>query len=165
MDALSKDTTTKETRLADALLKFNPAVVTSLLHLMCGAIHIARPTWSKTSAPQGGALLYARLRYFDPVRRRAGLPEDVAALVSALSDTGTTVTLVNTHPFRARTVTLQAGGYGEHQFTGMTIGKDTTALNNNQVTLDLAPGSGAEIRFTHKRHVNAPTLTHPWDRS
>ncbi|MFP1132267.1 hypothetical protein [Asticcacaulis sp. W401b] len=165
MDALSKDTTTKDTRLADALLKFNPAVVTALLHLMCGAIHIARPTWSKTSPSQGGALLYARLRYFDPVRRRAGLPEDVAALVSALSDTATTLTLVNTHPFRPRRVTIQAGGYGEHQFTGMTLAQKTTALNTNQVTLDLAPGCGAEIHFTHQRHVNAPTLSHPWDRA
>ncbi|ESQ78407.1 hypothetical protein [Asticcacaulis sp. YBE204] len=164
MGDLAKDTTTKETRLADALLKFNPAEVTPLLHLMCGAIHIARPTWSKTSAPQGGALLYARLRYFDPVKKRAGIPEDVAALVSDLSDTATTVTLVNTHPFRARTVTIQAGGYGEHQFTSMAIDGKTSTLNANQVTLDLAPGCGTTIRFAHKRHVNAPSLTHPWDR-
>jgi hypothetical protein len=164
MDTLAKDTTTKETRLADALLKFNPATVTPLLHLMCGAIHIARPTWSKTSAPQGGALLYARLRYFDPVKRRAGIPEDVAALVSELTDTSTTLTLVNTHPFRARTVTIQAGGYGEHQFASMDVGGVKTAIEANQVTLELAPGSGAELRFDMRRHVNAPTLSHPWDR-
>ncbi|MDC7677219.1 hypothetical protein [Asticcacaulis machinosus] len=164
MDTLGKDTTTKETRLADALLKFNPATVTQLLHLMCGAIHIARPTWSKTSAPQGGALLYARLRYFDPVKRRAGIPEDVAALVSELTDTTTTVTLVNTHPFRARTVTIQAGGYGEHQFASMDVGATKTAIESNQVTLELAPGSGADVRFDMRRHVNAPTLSHPWDR-
>ncbi|UDF05005.1 hypothetical protein [Asticcacaulis sp. AND118] len=163
MEAVANDTTTRDTRLADAMLKFNPVTVTPLLHLMCGAIHIARPTWSKTSAPQGGALLYARLRYFDPVKRRAGIPEDVAALVSELSDTTTTVTLVNTHPFRARTVTIQAGGYGEHRFTGMTVNGETKPLNRNQVTLDLAPGSGATIRFDMQRHVNAPSLRHPWD--
>jgi hypothetical protein len=132
---------------------------------MCGAIHIARPTWSKTSPPQGGALMYARLRYFDPVRKRAGIPEDVAALVSELADDGTTVTLVNTHPFRKRTVTVQAGGYGEHQLTGMEIGGVTKPLDGNQVTLDIAPGCGATLRFRHKRHVNAPTLSFPWDRT
>ena len=45
-----------------------------------------------------GGLLNARLRYFDPERKRAGVPEDVAALVSELSDTRTTVTLVNLNP-------------------------------------------------------------------
>ncbi|ESQ91066.1 hypothetical protein ABAC460_07485 [Asticcacaulis sp. AC460] len=165
MSVLAKDTTTRETRLADALLKYNPATVTSLLHLMCGAIHIARPPWSKTSPAQGGALLYARLRYFDPVRKRAGIPEDVAALVSELSDVATTVTLVNTHPFRTRTVVIQAGGYGEHQFTGMMVGGVETVLNASHVTLDLAPGCGAEVRFSHRRHVNAPSLRMPWDRT
>ncbi len=165
MDGVAKDTTTKDTRLADAMLKFNPATVTPLLHLMCGAIHIARPTWSKSSPAQGGALMYARLRYFDPVRKRAGIPEDLAALVSELSDETTTVTLVNTHPFRTRTITIQAGGYGEHQLTGMEIGGVMKPLNSNQVTLEIVPGSGATIRLRHRRHANAPTLSFPWDRA
>lgn len=109
--------------------------------------------------------MYARLRYFDPIRKRAGIPEDVAALVSELADDGTTVTLINTHPFRKRTVTVQAGGYGEHKFTAMEIGGVTKPLDSNQVTLDIAPGSGATIRFSHERHVNAPTLSFPWDRA
>ena len=63
-----------------------------------------------------GGLLNARLRYFDPVRKRAGVPEDVAALVSELGDRRTVVTLVNVNPTTARTVVVQAGGYAEHQF-------------------------------------------------
>src|SRR5207302_8266857 len=42
-----------------------------------------------------GGLLNARLRYFDPERRRAGVPPDVAGLVSEMTDTQTTATLVN----------------------------------------------------------------------
>jgi hypothetical protein len=53
---------------------------------MQGGIHIARPAWSGSSPSQGGALLYVRLRYFDPERRRAGVPPDVAALVEKLGD-------------------------------------------------------------------------------
>jgi hypothetical protein len=38
-------------------------------------------------ANQGGTLLFSRLRYFDPVRRRASLPPDVAALVDGWGPT------------------------------------------------------------------------------
>ena len=92
------DKSTPETRLADNALEFNPASVASLLQLTQGALHIARPPWSPTSPHQGGAPLHARLRYFDPVRRRAGLPEDVAALVDTLEADRTDVTLVNLNP-------------------------------------------------------------------
>ncbi len=114
------DPSTPDTRLADAALDINPASVTALIHLMQGGIHIARPPWSPSSPSQGGALLYARLRYFDPDRRRAGVPEDVAALVETLSDDGAVVTLVNTNQVSARTVTVQGGGYGEHQILSVS---------------------------------------------
>ena len=42
-----------------------------------------------------GEVLHARVRYFDPVRRRPGLPEDVAALVESLTDDSTSLVLVN----------------------------------------------------------------------
>ena len=63
--------------------------------------------------------LNARLRYFDPDRQRAGVPEDVAALVSELSDTQTTVTLVNLNPSQPRRVVVQGGAYGEHQIVSV----------------------------------------------
>ena len=108
------DQSTPETRLADNALEFNPASVAALLQLTQGALHIARPPWSPTSPHQGGAPLHARLRYFDPARRRAGLPEDVAALVDTLEAERTVVTLVNLNPSRERVVTVQGGAYGEH---------------------------------------------------
>jgi hypothetical protein len=162
MDYLQNaDKTTPQTRLADALLDYNPAVVAPLIHLMCGGIHVARPPWSTTSPNQGGAPLYARLRYFDPERRRAGLPPDVAVLVSQLTDTSVTVTLVNLDPVKSRRVTIQSGAYGEHQFTGVQFTAKALPLDERHFTVDLAPGSGGTLTFGMRRHVNPPTLDTP----
>lgn len=159
------DKTTADTRLADATLNINPASVTALIHLMEGGIHIARPPWSPTSPSQGGALRYARLRWFDPERRRAGIPPDVAALVERLSDDQAVVTVVNTNQVAARTVTVQAGAYAEHQFLGVAIGEGpAAALDASSHTLRLDPGAGARLTFKMKRHANPPTLSFPWER-
>ena len=61
---MQKDPTTPETRLADNAMEFNPAAVGGMVQLMWGALVPGRE----------GSLLSARLRYFDPVRRRAGVP-------------------------------------------------------------------------------------------
>jgi hypothetical protein len=160
------DRSTPDTRLADAALDINPASVDALIHLMQGGIHIARPPWSPTSPAQGGALLYARLRYFDPERRRAGVPEDVAALVETLSDDATTVTLVNTNPVAARTVTVQGGAYGEHQVLSVAVGGGAPmAVDASAFTVRLAAGAGARLVLKMKRHANQPTLSLPWDRA
>jgi hypothetical protein len=136
-----------------------------LIHLMQGGIHIARPPWSPTSPAQGGALLYARLRYFDPERRRAGVPEDVAALVETLSDDGATVNLVNTNQV--------AGAHGDRagrrlwRAPGAERGdRRRRAGGGERLGLHRAAGAGAGARLTlkMKRHVNAPTLSFPWDR-
>ena len=74
--AMRADRTPPEKRLADNMLDYNPAATDALVRLMLGALVPGRE----------GGLLNARLRYFDPVRKRAGVPEDVAALVSALGD-------------------------------------------------------------------------------
>lgn len=164
--ALRDDKTTPDTRLADATLNINPASVTALIHLMEGGIHIARPPWSSTSPAQGGALHYARLRWFDPVRRRAGVPEDVAALVERLADDETVVTLVNTNPVSGRTVTAQGGAYGEHQILSVQIGDaPAKAVDASAFSLSLAPGAGATLTLKMKRHANLPTLSFPWDRA
>ncbi|MEH0196773.1 hypothetical protein V7S57_15900 [Caulobacter sp. CCNWLY153] len=159
------DTSTPDTRLADAALDINPASVTALIQLMEGGIHIARPPWSKSSPSQGGALHYARLRYFDPERRRAGAPPDVAALVERLADDETVVSLINLSPVTPRTVTIQGGAYGEHQILSAAIGEGAAqAVDASAFTLRLAPGSGARLTLKMKRHVNQPTLSFPWDR-
>lgn len=160
------DKTTPDTRLADAALDINPASVTALIHLMEGGIQIARPPWSGTSPAQGGALHYARLRWFDPERRRAGIPPDVAALVEKLGEDETIVTLVNTNQVASRTVTVQGGAYAEHQILSATIGEgEAQPVESSAFTLRLAAGAGARLTLKMKRYTNAPTLTFPWDRA
>src|SRR5262249_48169300 len=94
VEGIQKDRSTPDKRLSDNLLHLNPAASAALVRLMLGGL------------PPGvdGGLLNARLRYFDPARRRAGVPPDVAALVSELTDTKTTVTLVNLSKTEPRTV-------------------------------------------------------------
>jgi len=157
------DRTTRETRLADWPIDINPASVESLVALTTGGLHIARPSWSKTSPAQGGVTLHARLRWFDAEARRAGLPEDVAALVTAMGDRTCAVTLVNTG-VQPRTVIVQGGAYAEHRIDAVTLGGRTTTVGARDATVRLAPGSGATLSLSMTRYANRPTLAFPWDR-
>src|SRR5581483_10467636 len=96
------DTTTPDTRLADDTLRINPATAANLVRLMLGGLHHGNRN----------LVLHSRLRYFDPVGRRPGLPEDAAALVEKMAGDQTVVTLVNVSPVHARRVVLQGGSYG-----------------------------------------------------
>ena len=156
------DKSTPETRLADNALAFNPASVDALLQLTLGALHIARPPWSPTSPAQGGAPLHARLRYFDPVRRRAGLPEDVAALVDTLEAGRTCVTLVNLNPDRDRVVTVQGGAYGEHLIESVSDGPRLQVVRGRSFDVKLGPGCGARLTLAMKRYAATPALAFPW---
>src|SRR5262249_50079418 len=102
--AMRHDPTTPGTRLADDPMAYNPATVGSLVRLMLGGL----------PPKHQGEVLQARVRYFDPVRRRPGLPEDVAALVESLKDDSTILVLVNVNQTEPRTVIVQGGAYGEH---------------------------------------------------
>jgi len=100
--------------------------------------------------------LHARLRYFDPVRRRSGLPEDVAALVEKISGDSVTVSLVNLSAVEARDVIVQAGAYAEHQFTA--------PHNARWIHVRLEPGSGDRLTLGMKRYARPPTARQPWDQ-
>jgi hypothetical protein len=152
--AMQTDPTTPETRLADNAMAFNPAAVGGLVQLMWGALVPGRE----------GSLLSARLRYFDPVRRRAGVPDDVGALVSELTDDRTVVTLVNTSETTPRTVVVQGGGYGEHQILSADVNGRATSINARDFAVRLAPGAGAKLTLAMKRYANQPTAKFPWDR-
>jgi hypothetical protein len=154
LEAMRRDTTPPEKRLADNMLDYNPAATESLLQLMWGALMPGRP----------GGLVNARLRYFDPERKRAGAPEDVAALISELSDTRTTVTLVNLNSSQPRTVIVQGGAYGEHQLVSVSRGDTVTPINSPILTVRLEPGCGQVLVLTMKRYANMPTALHPWNR-
>jgi hypothetical protein len=154
LETIRADTTRPEKRLADNMLDSNPAATDALVRLMWGALVPGRE----------GGLLNARLRYFDPVRRRAGVPEDVAALVSSLEDRRAVVTLINLHRTEPRDVVVQAGGYGEHQIDSVEWTGRTANVNARDLTVRLAPGAGATLTLAMRRYVNKPTVAFPWDR-
>ncbi len=151
--AMRADPTTPDTRLADDPLAYNPASAGNLVRLMLGGLHHGNRT----------LILHARVRYFDPDRRRAGLPPDVAALVEGLATDRTTLSLVNTNQLEPRLVLIQAGGYGEHQFTDVTIGGKTTPVNGRHLLVRLDPGAGARLVLGTRRYVNTPTSALPWE--
>lgn len=153
--AIREDTTTPDTRLADDPLNKNPATIQTLNQLMCGGAHPGRR----------GTVLHARLRYFDPISRRAGLPSDVGALIDTMTSDSTVVSLVNVNQIEPRTVVIQAGAYGEHQFKNVSVdGAKATPMDSNALTVHLQPGTGTRISLTTKRYANQPTLSLPWDR-
>lgn len=109
-----------------------------------------------------GKLLFCQLRYFDPSKRRAGLPADVAALIDKITPDGIEVTLVNTSPVENRTVLVQAGGYAEHQFVEATVNGKTTQVNGTHLSVRLDAGCGSRLVLKMRRFVNQPTLALPW---
>jgi hypothetical protein len=154
VQAMRADPTTPDTRLSDDPMRFNPASVPSLIELTQGGLHLT----------SRGAALFCRLRYFDPIRRRAGIPEDVAALVESLGDEAATVVLVNVNQVEPRTLVVQAGAYGEHQILNVVCDDRETAVNGPTLTVRLDPGCGARLRLHMKRYVNRPTLAFSWSR-
>jgi hypothetical protein len=45
-----------------------------------------------------------------------------------------------------------------------TDGGPPVTVDASAFTVRLAPGAGARLTLKMKRHVNAPTLSFPWDR-
>ncbi len=149
------DKTPPDKRLADNMLDSNPATTDALVRLMFGALNPGRE----------GGLLNARLRYFDPARRRAGVPLDVAALVSELADRRTVVTLVNLSKTESRTIVVQGGAYGEHQIESVEWNGRSQKAGAGYVSVQIAPGAGATLTLGMRRYANKPTVAFPWDRS
>jgi hypothetical protein len=148
------DDSTPDTRLADDPMQYNPATVETLVNLTLGGLH----------AGHQGSPLHCRVRYFDPVRRRAGLPDDVAALVENLTADSTVLTLVNINQSQPRTVIVQGGAYGEHQFLDVQCDGKTVPIDDNWFAVNLAPGAGGRLTLATRRYANQPTLSAPYER-
>jgi len=153
--ASREDTTTPDTRLADDPMKYNPASVASLVRLALGGL----PTNKQ------GLVQHCRVRYFDPMARRAGLPDGCAALVEKLGADSTTLTLVNTDQLESKIVTIQAGGYAEHRFTTLDVDGQRSEVNARSLTVTLSPGCGRTLVLGTRRYSETPTLKFPWQRT
>ncbi len=151
----------------------NPVTTEAFVQLMLGAPQIM----------YNGGLLHARVRYFDPDRRRPGLPPDVAALVTGLEHDRTTLELVNLSPFQERTVIVQGGTFGEHLWGRVTYGRRTDAdpiqpdffarpapqirqetvqVNHKFFQVRLRPATGITLDIETRRYANHPSYAFPW---
>lgn len=157
--------------------ELNPVTTEALVQLTLGAPQII----------YNGGLLHAQVRYFDVDRRRPGLPLDVAALVEKIEADHIVVRLVNLSVFGARTLILQAGAFGEHQFISATYEQRiseypgiqgpggyaapprqtetrTLPVDDSLLRVELPPASEIALTLTVSRFVNTPSYRLPWDR-
>ncbi|CAA9240179.1 MAG: hypothetical protein AVDCRST_MAG77-1629 [uncultured Chloroflexi bacterium] len=153
VEEIRADTRTPDTTLSDDMNAINPATIDALTRLMLGGLPTGRH----------GYPLHCRVRYFDPERRRAGLPQDVAALVDRITDDEVGVTLVNLSPMDERTVIVQGGAYAEHHIESVKAENGTeTAVDHSHFAVSLAPGAGERLTISMRRFANSPTMAQPW---
>lgn len=150
---MREDPTTPDTRLADDPLQYRPTSVEGLVQQITGGL-----SPGTSSGP-----LHARLRWFDPVARRPGLPPDTACLVTGLTDETVSLTVVNTDPLHDRELVMQMGTYGEHECREITYGETRLPMSARMVTVRLKPGCGADLTIRQKRYCHQPVLRFPWD--
>ncbi len=135
--------------------ELNPVHTEALVQLTCGGPQII----------YHGGLLHVRLRYFDADLRRPGLPPDVAALVTHFNTNSTTVTLSNINPTHERRLILQAGAFGEHDFTEATVQSAAAvppiAVNGKHCAVTLPPGHTLTLQLGARRYVNSPNYEWP----
>jgi len=153
MELMRQDTTSPDTRLSDDMNHINPATTEALTKLMLGGLPTGRV----------GSPLHCRVRYFSPMARRAGIPEDVAALVETMTADETTLNMVNLNPVEGRVVVIQGGAYAEHLIESVTVGRESSAVDSSSFTLRLAPGAGARLTLRMRRYACQPTLAFPWE--
>ena len=151
---LRDDPSTPDTRGSDYSQGFNPVATDALTNLTAGG----------NDPGSSGNILHSRVRYFDPARRRAGLPEDVAALVEKIRPADIVLTLVNTNPVDGRELIVQMGAYGEHHSTSISLGDRNISVDSPLFRVRLAPGAGASMTIRMNRYTHTPSLAFPWDR-
>ena len=158
VESIRNDPMTPDTRLSDNTNAFNPATPDALFQLTMGG-----------PAPKRAQAVHCLFRYFDPDRRRGGLPEDVAALVDTVGEGEAAVTLVNLNPVDPAEVIIQGGAYREHALKSASVFGETAKeigqaqeVAGDYLRLRLAPGSGTRLRITLDRYVNRPTFDFPW---
>lgn len=139
-----------ETFDEDYLRDRNPVFEKGLLQLTMGA---PQPVYY-------GGLVMGQVRHFDADRGRPGLPEGVAALVESVTSDGVELTLVNTGG-QERTTTVQAGVYGEHDFTVVECDGEETRVDDDAVDVSLPSGTGLTLTMEMDRFVNEPSYTFP----
>ena len=113
-----------------------------------------------------GGMLRATVRYFDRDRARPGLPPNVAVLVDELSAESVGIQLVNTGRHETRNLIVQAGAFGEHQFTQVRYddggSERTVPCDGKYFALELPPSTAIRVQAGMRRFVNQPSYAFPW---
>jgi hypothetical protein len=124
----------------------NPVVTEALVQL----------TWGGPQVIYNGGLQQARVRYYDAIRRRPGLPPGVAALVSSIVPEATVVEFINLDAEDERRVIVQAGAFAEHTITDVCY----TACEDGSWLGDLYDYGHGDPAVTERRaDVRGPWLT------
>ncbi|MFC0331377.1 hypothetical protein ACFOLF_23435 [Paenibacillus sepulcri] len=138
-----------------------PVYMESLVQLTFGApAHISH-----------GGLQHARIRYYDGLGRRPGLPESVGALIDRISETSVTLTLVNLSLFEEKEVILQGGSFGEHAFRKAELYDEAGSRTGSAdasgkwLLVRLGRGAGVKLELQMDRYVNAPSYETPWQQA
>ena len=153
LEVIRRDTSQPDEQDVHHWQQRNPVVLEALVQLMLGAPnHVYH-----------GGLLHCRLFYFDPQRRRPGVPPDVAALVERVTADGVSVHLVNLHPTEAREVIVQAGAFGEHRFTSIRRQGDASTVDGKLFHVRLRPGAQGRLDIGMVRYAQQPSYARPWD--
>ncbi len=152
MEQIRTDRTTPDQQDVHHWQKLNPVVLEGLIQLTLGSPnHIYH-----------GGLLHSRVRYFDPERRRPGLPRDVAVLIDEIHPGSISLHMVNLNPGESRDVVLQAGAFGEHQFTVVKqvdhYPHQFDTVNGRHFQVRLAPAAVGRLVIEMERYKN--TLTY-----
>ena len=134
----------------------NPVVPEGLIQMSMGT----------PAAVYHGGLLHASVRYFDPLRRRPGLAEHVAALVERITPDGILLTLVNTDPLEEREILVQAGAFGEHKFTAVKVENGSgvpheMVVDSKYLRVALGPSAQARLDVGLERFAYRPSYEFP----
>jgi hypothetical protein len=125
-----------------------------------------------------GGIPNARVRTFDGLRKRPGLPEDVAALVDTIAASSVGLTLVNLNPRATREAVIQAGALGEHRFRSARFDSSETPypapqgayaadqpvlterrlrIDGTHLQVNLPPATQIHLTLEMERYVNSPS--------
>ena len=161
LNMVEADDTDPETRECYHFHRLNPVIPEGLVRMAMGT----------PAALYNGGMLQAHVRYFDPAGNggapcRAGLPGHAAALVDKVSSDGAHLTLVNTDPVDSHPVLIQAGSFGEHEFTDVSVDDGDgaprrLAVNGKHLRVELGPAAQVTLDLGMKRSVRQPSYDFP----
>ena len=129
---------------------------------------LTQVTMGTPQATYNGGLMRSTVRYFDKDRGRAGLPPDTAALVDEIRPDGAGIQLVNTNHGETRRVIVQAGAFGEHDFTEVSFhresddGDTVLPVHGKALVVELPPSTAIRLNAGMNRYVNKPSYAFPW---